>query len=120
MREILEDCLGRQIKSVVITLSTHLNISQYQAITILSRFYVIGIENSGGVMTPLVKGNYTLPIKKSQNSKCTIANRSSLYIDNMKDKFENTIEKPITWLNNNEEAEKDKYDNRKKLLEEIV
>ncbi|PKC09633.1 hypothetical protein RhiirA5_415404 [Rhizophagus irregularis] len=42
------------------------------------------------------------------------------YIDNMKDKFENTIEKPITWLNNNEEAEKDKYDNRKKLLEEIV
>lgn len=34
MREILEDCLGRQIKSVVITLSTHLNISQYQAITI--------------------------------------------------------------------------------------
>lgn len=38
----------------------------------------------------------------------------------MKDKFENTIEKPITWLNNNEEAEKDKYDNRKKLLEEIV
>lgn len=38
----------------------------------------------------------------------------------MKDKLENTIEKPITWLNNNEEAEKDKYDNRKKLLEEIV
>lgn len=36
------------------------------------------------------------------------------------DKVDDAIQESITWLDNNEEAEKDEYEHKQKLLEEIV
>lgn len=36
------------------------------------------------------------------------------------DKVYDAIQESITWFNNNEEAEKDEYEHKQKLLKEIV
>jgi molecular chaperone DnaK (HSP70) len=38
----------------------------------------------------------------------------------MKDTIEDAIQESITWLHDNEEAEKDEYELKQNLLEEIV
>ena len=38
----------------------------------------------------------------------------------MKKKLEDAIQESTTWLNNNQEAEKDEYERRTKLLAEIA
>ena len=38
----------------------------------------------------------------------------------MKKRLEDEIQVSITWLNNNQEAEKEEYERRQKLLEEIA
>lgn len=55
MKEIAEDCFGRQIKSIVITVPIHFNISQYhQAIKdtgLIADLNIIHIINSLTTMT---------------------------------------------------------------------
>ncbi|RIA96170.1 70 kDa heat shock protein 3 [Glomus cerebriforme] len=42
------------------------------------------------------------------------------YIDNMKNKLDDAIQESITWLDDNQEAEKDEYEYKQKLLESIA
>ncbi|RIA85502.1 hsp71-like protein [Glomus cerebriforme] len=42
------------------------------------------------------------------------------YIDNMRNKLNDAIQESITWLDNNQEAEKDEYEYKQKLLEDIA
>ena len=38
----------------------------------------------------------------------------------MRKKLEDTIQELITWLDNNHEAEKEEYEQKQKLLDEII
>ncbi|RIA96165.1 hsp71-like protein [Glomus cerebriforme] len=42
------------------------------------------------------------------------------YIDTMKNKLEDSIQESIIWLENNQDAKKDEYERKQKLLEEII
>ena len=59
---------------------------------------------------------------KSQLASCLIIdNKLELqYIDTIKKKLEDAIQESITWLENNQEARKDEFEHKQKLLEEIA